>query len=97
MIVHKQSKRFISRTVCGYFNISFPNVMTKDWKKVTCEKCKRLMASNEKLFKKYYQECEHHVWGKELDNGQIKYISYCTYKKFGRCLRKECQILNKGE
>jgi hypothetical protein len=97
MIIHKQSEKYKGRTVCGYYNLPFPNVMTKKWNKVTCQNCKRLMASNEKTFAKYYQKCPHHVWGKELDNGQIKYMSYCTYKKFGRCLRKECPILNEGE
>ena len=94
MIVHKKSKHS-EKTVCGLSSLSFPNVMVKRWGKVTCQNCRRLLASDELTFGKYSRACEHHVYEKELCNGQIKYISYCTLGDLNLCRRHLCPILNK--
>jgi hypothetical protein len=94
MIIHKQSRHKKAFTVCGLIKINFPNAVTKDWVKVTCENCRRLMASNEMAFSKFKYKCEHHVNDKTINNGQIKYYDYCTYKDLGVCNRHQCVILN---
>lgn len=94
MVIHKQSKRRKSKTVCGYKKINFPNAVTGDWEKVTCLKCKRLMASNEKIFWNFNRKCKHHIYQKELVDGTIKYLNYCTYGELGICSRHTCKMLN---
>lgn len=83
------------KTLCGM--TVHPKIDSKVWGKVTCRNCMRLMRSNGIKFGKYKREsCAHHIYEKILENGQIKYISVCTYKKLGPCNRKQCPVLNKG-
>lgn len=94
MIIHKQSKHKKSFTVCGLKKILFPNAVTKDWEKVTCENCRRMIATNEMVFWKFKLKCRHHINNKSIFDGKIYYNDYCTYKELDVCTRKTCKILN---
>lgn len=94
MIIHKQSKHKKSFTVCGLKKILFPSAVTKDWEKVTCENCRRLLASNELAFWKFKLKCKHHINNKSIRDGKIFYNDFCTIKELDVCNRHTCKILN---
>jgi hypothetical protein len=96
LIIHKQSKHKKEFTVCGLKKILFPNAVTRNWEKVTCENCKRLMASNELAFWKFKLKCKHHINNKIINDGKICYYDYCTMGELDVCNRHTCKILNGG-
>lgn len=94
MIIHKQSKHKKSFTVCGLKKILFPNAVTNDWEKVTCENCKKVMLSNEVAFSKYKYKCRHHTYSKVVSYEKISYHDYCTFSGLDNCSKRSCKILN---